>query len=63
MLSSAFVRGENYGTRCSTIVTTDRGRGYNLRGMDLGCDRIARGDDAISFSDQLKMVREALAIG
>ena len=24
MLSSAFVRGENYGTRCSTIVTTDR---------------------------------------
>jgi uncharacterized protein with NRDE domain len=25
MLSSAFVRGENYGTRCSTIVTTDAG--------------------------------------
>ena len=24
MLSSAFVRGEGYGTRCSTIVTTDR---------------------------------------
>jgi uncharacterized protein with NRDE domain len=23
MLSSAFVRGEDYGTRCSTIVTTD----------------------------------------
>ena len=25
MLSSAFVRGEEYGTRCSTIVTTDSG--------------------------------------
>jgi uncharacterized protein with NRDE domain len=25
MLSSAFVRGEGYGTRCSTIVTTDLG--------------------------------------
>jgi len=25
MLSSAFVRGENYGTRCSTIVTADAG--------------------------------------
>jgi uncharacterized protein with NRDE domain len=25
MLSSAFVRGEGYGTRCSTIVTTDAG--------------------------------------
>ena len=25
MLSSAFVRGESYGTRCSTIVTVDAG--------------------------------------